>query len=131
MNKPKLLPLIVCTLLILALSFTSFAQTKAPENASGLLRQAIEAMGGEQQLRSLKTLDITAIGHVNLLEQSERPEGPWIVDYKQIKEVRDLAGERLRVTTESKNQQLPEWNGFTQIVAEGVPAVERGGRSGP
>src|SRR6185295_17188437 len=40
-------------------------------SASDLVKRALDAMGGEARLRSVKSLGIEAIGHLNLLEQSE------------------------------------------------------------
>jgi hypothetical protein len=59
-----------------------------------LLHQAIESQGGEQMLRSIHTLQWTAFGYRNELEQSERPEGPYVTEFLTIKEVDDYAGNR-------------------------------------
>ena len=54
----------------------AWPQQPAQNSAADLLRSALAAMGGEEKIRALKTLHITMMGHRNLLEQSERPEGP-------------------------------------------------------
>ena len=76
---------------------------KPDESAQQLLRNAVEAMGGEEKLRSLKTVVIEGIGHTYLIEQSERPEGPWIVNYQQITELRDYYNHKLRRTTRARS----------------------------
>jgi hypothetical protein len=67
-----------------------------PTNAVSLARKALDAMGGEQKLRNLETVRFKAIGHRNMLEQSERPEGPYFVEYEEISEARDFKTNSLR-----------------------------------
>jgi hypothetical protein len=95
------------------------------------VRAAAEAMGGEAKLRALKSVKIESIGHKYWLEQSERPEGPWLVDYQQVTEVHDLVGKRLQQTSESKNFQATKWGGATLIYANGVAAFIRGNQFSP
>jgi len=53
------------------------------------------------------------------IEQSERPEGPWLVNYNQVTEVRDYRNQRLRRTMLNRNLQSGEWTkGTTLVVAE-------------
>lgn len=52
------------------------------DRAIALVRSAIEKMGGEEKLRSLQSVQIERIGHSYSIEQSERPEGPWLVNYE-------------------------------------------------
>ncbi len=101
------------------------------QKAKDLLRAAAQAMGGEDKLRGLASLKIEGIGHTLALEQSERPEGPWIVFYEQVKELRDLSNRKMRRASESKNLQAPDWAGSTLIVAGEAAAIERGGRTVP
>src|SRR6185503_14682601 len=72
-------------------------------SGSDLVKRALDAMGGEARLRSVKSLGIEAIGHLNLLEQSERPAGPWVVMYEQVTELRDLERSGVRRTVSSKS----------------------------
>lgn len=65
------------------------------------------------------------MGHTYFVEQSERPEGPWIVDYQQISELRDYSGKRLRRTTAERNIQAADWTKTpTLIVSNGVAAMQ-------
>jgi hypothetical protein len=73
----------------------------ADQKTKALLSQALEAQGGEQKLRSLKSVQWEAFGYRNELEESERPEGPYIVEFDTISEVHDLAGGRYRSVTEA------------------------------
>jgi len=42
------------------------------------IHAAMNALGGEDQLRAIHAIEIKGIGFRNELEQSERPEGPWL-----------------------------------------------------
>jgi hypothetical protein len=63
---------------------------------------AVARMGGEAALRSLATLRIESVGYRNLLEQSERPEGPWIPQIERTTELWDTPRGRWQETTEAK-----------------------------
>jgi hypothetical protein len=89
-------------------------------------------MGGEEKLRSLERIQIEGIGHTYYLEQSERPEGPWLVNYNQVTELRDYRQQRLRRTTLNRNIQSGEWTkGTTLVVADGTAAYKAGERFFP
>lgn len=98
------------------------------ENARSLVQAAARAMGGEDRLRALKSIKLETIGHVHALEQSERPEGPWINLYEQVSELRDLTALRARRTKERRLSQSPKWSGLTVVVSSGVAFAERGER---
>src|SRR5579875_2977529 len=68
-----------------------------PRQATVLVRQALDAQGGEQVLRNLKSISWEASGYRNELEQSERPEGPYIIQMNDISEVHDLQYRRYRL----------------------------------
>lgn len=99
--------------------------------ARSQVRAAAEAMGGEARLRALTSLRIQGIGHWNLVEQSERPEPPWLTMYEQLDETRDLRRGRLRQRSEGRGALLDAWQSFTLILADDVVAGERGGKMGP
>lgn len=86
-------------------------------------------MGGEEKVRQLKSLHCKIVGHRNLLEQSERPEGPYIIDYEQTEEWRDLEHGRLRQETHSRD--VLEENESTFIVADGSAAQKFGDKEMP
>lgn len=94
----------ICVL-ILFMSMTSVAwpQQPARNSAADLLHDALTAMGGEQKILGLKTLHLSLVGHRNLLEQSERPEGPYIVEYDDIDEWRDVEHGSWRQEMHSRN----------------------------
>ena len=54
----------------------------------------IDALGGRAALEGISSLRIESIGHDYFIDQSERPEGPFIVRYLSTVETRDVAGGR-------------------------------------
>lgn len=68
--------------------------------APALLREALAAQGGEQALRALKSVQWQAKGYRNMVEQSERPAGPYLTEFDTIAEVHDFAGGRYRRTVD-------------------------------
>jgi hypothetical protein len=82
----------------------------APDTtARSFVVQAIDAMGGEARLRAIHTLRYESIGHRNMLEQSERPEGPRIQDYGQITELLDFSNHRWWVSARSRGYSSAAW----------------------
>jgi len=106
----------------------TFANNRRIDDSEKLIRAALAAMGGEERIRNVKAVKLEAVGHWNLLEQSERPEGPWIVNYDQVTELRDFAGWQIRQSSEGRSLQLEKWMGATRIVSNGVAAVQFGGQ---
>src|SRR5579864_1115065 len=72
----------------------SAASTHA--HAVELIHQSMDALGGEEKLRAIHAIEFKGIGFRNELEQSERPEGPWMPDFFQSDEIRDFANLRHR-----------------------------------
>jgi|HubBroStandDraft_6_1064221.scaffolds.fasta_scaffold00649_16 hypothetical protein len=100
-------------------SFASFALRTAAddsaEKAKGYVREGLAQMGGEEQVRAIHSVSFKAIGHRNELEQSERPEGPYIVEYDQISEARDFATGSLKETAELKVATQPKFEMVTVV----------------
>jgi len=106
-------------------------QAKAGDKAlaTKLLAEAIDAMGGEARLTSLHSLAFSTIGHGYALEQSERPEGPWLTTYTQETEIRDFDHQRLRLETQRRNWTSPDWSpAQTSIATPEAGAVNIGTR---
>ena len=106
------------------------------------LAAAIVAMGGERVLTSVHSLQLDAVGHRNMLEQSLRPDGPWWQDYFQVDEIRDFAGHRERVTQRHRGYSSSQWwlrrndwdggpNYPTYVVSDGVVASDSNGTYAP
>lgn len=107
------------------------AQTpmQTPMQAPAVLAKAIAAMGGETTLTNVRAVAIEAMGHQWALEQSERPEGPWLSTYQQRSEVRDLAGRRRMASIQRRDWNFPQWSpAQVTVVANGVGARRAGER---
>ena len=78
----------------------------ANASAEALLHQALEAQGGEAKLRGLRAVTLETTGYRNMLEQSERPEGPFLVAFQETTEVRDYEHQRLRTVVEESMYPL-------------------------
>ena len=88
-------------------------------------------MGGEAALREIRVLHLEGIGHEFLIEQSERPEGPWIADYISTVEDRDEHG-RSRIATQDRSFQSPDWSAPRTTVYDGESvATDAGGKFAP
>ena len=99
-------------------------------NAKGIVRAAITQMGGEDQLRALRNIRFQAIRQRNMLEQSERPEGPYIVAYHEVSELRDFEHGRLSQALEMRALTQPAVK-MTIIAADSVACFAMGGQSMP
>lgn len=124
------------TTIWLAMVTLTLAPLSAPAQVStadahALLARAIDAMGGEA-LRNVRSLEIETSAHAYAIEQSERPDGPFIVTYQQGKELRDYTGRRIRGESQQRDIQSPEWSpGVALIATADAVAVMRGDRAMP
>lgn len=104
--------------------------SSAPD-AKQLIEAAATAMGGLEKLAAIRAVKFSADGHQNLLEQSERPEGPWIVSYDAVTELRDFENNRFRQEKEDKSAAIGAAGKSVVVVAGGIAAMERAGRQFP
>lgn len=124
----KTIKFIICVIIITLLAKLSFANSAKQNEAQNLIRAALEALGGEAKLRELKSIQFEGIGHNFWVEQSERPEGPWIVGYIQTSETRDLVNNRVRIINQTRHFQSPNWSPeLATIVTTDASAFERTG----
>jgi hypothetical protein len=89
----------ICLLAVLLAGGPSGQPARAGSggSAAALVARAIDAVGGPDALKSISTLQIDTIGHDYFIDQSERPEGPYVTRYIQSSEKRDVAGGRSRI----------------------------------
>jgi hypothetical protein len=99
----------------------SMKSATASDKAKLWLQSAVEGMGGEGRLRAIKTISIKGNGHTHLLEQSERPAGPWLVSYEKVSELRDLENRKSRQTIIASGTSSPPE--ITSIISEGMTAT--------
>ena len=122
-------------LLPLLLLFTSVVPTtfaQAPRNpAKSYIERAVEEMGGVSRLEAVKTARVEYWGHRYLLEESERPDGPWIVAYEKANELRDYQRGVLHEDEEQWGLGLEEGVKSSMTVADGVAQTTTGDQPRP
>jgi hypothetical protein len=77
--------------------------------AHAVLAAAIAAMGGAQRLEAIHTVADTYVGTRAMVEQSERPTGPYFVDHIRAAESVDLDGVRVRTKSEDSGYAGATW----------------------
>lgn len=123
-RQRKLLAALLCLV-----ATASAAQSAPAASAKDALHAAMTAMGGEEALRGIHTVVLTATVQRYAVEQSLRPEGPYLVESDQVKESRDFAGLRWKRTTDA---QFAYYRfSSTAIVASGVAAQLNGNAVAP
>ncbi len=76
---------------------------------SNLLDPSFDAMGGRAKLEALTSLEYVAIGERDMVEQSERPTGPYFFDHFRVHEIRDLTKQRVRIEQTDEGYAADKW----------------------
>jgi hypothetical protein len=123
-------------LLVLVSPETLLAAQARAVSARDLVEAALSAQGGADRLRSLATVRLHAMTLTNALEQSVRPEGPWVENYSAIVETRRFSEPALRTETRSRGYNSSwwtkaEWAESTSLVSGGASFTVRGGALAP
>lgn len=113
----------------LALVLSSAARAADPATTV-LLDEAVAAQGGAAVLRATRTVAFDASGYRNMLEQSERPEGPYYVEFLETHDVHDHAGQALRRDVQVRSSPAGA-HATTALVAHGVAMQAVGERQRP
>lgn len=124
----KTLLFLIPYLLMIAVSVSARAET--PKAPAELLHLALSAMGGEDKIRSLRAVHFEASVVRNELEQSERPEGPYIVENDQVEEWRDLQYKAWKQVAKLHVAMQPEFV-LASVVSEGAAARTFNGQPFP
>lgn len=77
--------------------------------AHAYLASAMRAMGGQSKLQSISTISMTAVGTRAMVEQSERPSGPYFLDHFRRIEIRDLVHGKLRIEQSDEAYAADAW----------------------
>jgi hypothetical protein len=99
----------------------------ASDTAHDVLAKSLAAMGGEVKLRSIRTISYMAVGERSMVEQSERPTGPYFVDHFHETEVRDITNDRTRIDVTHEGYAADHW--WTDEVAVARTLVINGDAS--
>ncbi len=105
--------------------------TTPAQSAHALIGRAIDAMGGRASLLGIHSVDYVAVGERDMVEQSERPSGPYFVDHYHLHVTRDFAGHRARIERTDEAYAGPQWwlqqpdiKPQVQIINDDVSVVE-------
>lgn len=109
-------------LLLIAVLLSPCYLTTAQKDpkVSLLLGKSIQALGGTDNVKALKTVKIKGTAITNLLEQSERPDGPWIINIDEFTEIRDIQNSRLRRRLSSTLPAAGQTYQSTLLYGDGV-----------
>lgn len=95
-----------------------------------MIESSLNAMGGEAKLPPSKACASWRQGYLNLIEQSERPEGPYIPALEHTTELWDLSGQRY--SSETASSITSDFDNSSKIiVAKGVAGRGVGQEMGP
>lgn len=86
--------------------------------AESEINASLKAMGGKDALIAVQQIEIDAVGHRNMLEQSLRPEGPWWEDYFQRTELQDFASDSERTSDQHRGYSSKWWLQRTDWISE-------------
>ena len=123
MSKIHFFGILLCALFLQ----TAFSQNRSA-SAKQLVDDSIAAMGGAEKLRSIKVIHTKSVGHYNLLEQSERPDGPWLSINLSTEEWRDVDGGNIRRSYEQNGIFTGK---TTEIIARDMSIIDNGNGFGP
>jgi hypothetical protein len=103
-------------------------------SAQAVLHASIDAMGGEARLRAIHAIEYTAVGERQMVEQSERPSGPYFLDHYKLHTIRDIDGDRSWTASTHEAYAADHWwnseePGSSTLVVNGqVAALVAGGK---
>ncbi len=121
----KKLGLMLCFLLV------GYAEAQNGANARSYVDRAAREMGGVDRLRAIKTLRMEYLGHRFMLEQSERPDGPFIVEYRSGTQTLDYANGAVRDDREMRTLGAEKGFKSSLTVADGVAQANMGDKHRP
>jgi glyoxylase-like metal-dependent hydrolase (beta-lactamase superfamily II) len=114
------------------LALLAFSPEEPALPARTVVLRAMDALGGRAALEGIRSLRIESIGHDYFIDQSERPEGPFIVRYLSTVETRDVAGGRSRVERQHRFVLAPDWRAAGTTIVDGdAAALVRDGHVAP
>jgi len=95
------------------------ADGQTERTARSIVASALAAQGGEERLRSIRAVQWSADGYRNMLEQSERPEGPYFTEFQLVSETNDIEHDRTRSTVAATVQPFGTTTATT-VMSDGI-----------
>jgi hypothetical protein len=117
--------------LLFILQVPALGQDSRSLLGNSYVQRAAEAMGGVNHLKAIKTMRSEYRRHSYVLDESERPDGPWIVTYDGGVEIRDYEHQRLRRDSDQVWLGAAEGDKSSLTVADGIAQVTRGDKRSP
>lgn len=108
--------------IVLAGNFKSFGQDK---KAIDQLNQTMVALGGADLVNSIKSVRWVAQGHEYSIEQSDRPEGPYLVNYFSAASTKNISKGKCLYILNPKGAPIASQPYSTQIIVDGNRAAMR------
>ncbi|HAS42098.1 MAG TPA: hypothetical protein DCS93_16590 [Microscillaceae bacterium] len=125
-NKLTKWPTLALWLFFLAWGSTATVQA---QQAQQILDRCVQAFGGKTAITSVKYIKSSFLAHYHMLEQSERPTGPYIVGYEDGSEIKDLTNLAFRRELSSKS--LLAQSKQVDIFEQGLLVRDFSGRAFP
>src|SRR5215469_7443563 len=74
------------TAALLAVAFASLAAPAHAQTPADVIARSMAAMGGRDLLSGIHNIDATIVGERAMVEQSERPTGPYFIEHDRTRE---------------------------------------------
>ncbi len=100
--------LTICVACLAPLSLACIEPALA-QGPHAVLDRAFEAMGGRDRLQAISSVEYTAVGERDMVEQPERPSGPYFIDHFRVHEIRDLRERRTRIEQTDEAYAADQW----------------------
>jgi hypothetical protein len=105
----QLVASIVCAVAVTTTTGRATTQPVPSRDVLTLLHQAAGALGGEATLRSTTAVAVDGVSVWHQREQSERPEGPWVLTFGDFSDVRDFASGAVRRSSRTRGYAATDW----------------------
>lgn len=89
--------------------FACLAAPVSAQTPGEILAQSMAAMGGRDALSSIRNTGVTMIGYRAMVEQSERPAGPYFMEADQMRETIDFQTGFARIERVSQAYAGSDW----------------------
>lgn len=109
--------------IVVATHAQSAAGCASPSDARRIVNAALAAQGGEGKLRAIHAIHFEAFASRNWVEQSERPEGPYIPDFQHVDEIRDYGKQLVRREVKTEIPSFPLYPSTRTWMADPQVAV--------